>query len=136
MAKGTETADDVSGDRDLDFDLMTLVGARVKALRKRAKIKQMDLAKTIGVKPTYIASVEAGQQNLTLKSLARIATALGISPWMLLLEEDLTFFEERSKLDHLLQILQSATQETDRTAELLRQARALISARSGGPDTA
>lgn len=136
MAKGTETADDVSGDRDLDFDLVTLVGARVKALRKRAKIKQMDLAKTIGVKPTYIASVEAGQQNLTLKSLARIATALGISPWVLLLEEDLTFFEERSKLDHLLQILQSATQETDRTAELLRQARALISARSGGPDTA
>lgn len=134
MAKGTETADDASDDRDLD--LMALVGARVKALRKRAKIKQMDLAKTIGVKPTYIASVEAGQQNLTLKSLRKIALALGISPWMLLLEEDLTFFEERSKLDHLLQILQSATQETDRTAELLRQACALIPVRSGGPDTA
>ena len=136
MAKGTETADDASDDRDLDLDLMALVGARVKALRKRAKIKQMDLAKIIGVKPTYIASVEAGQQNLTLKSLRKIALALGISPWMLLLEGDLAFFEERSKLDHLLQILQSATQETDRTAELLRQACALIPVRSGGPDTA
>ena len=39
MAKGTETADDAWDDRDL----MALVGARVKMLRKRAGVKQLDL---------------------------------------------------------------------------------------------
>lgn len=59
------------------------LGARIRRLRKKAKLSQLDLAKAIG-KPskktagTYISRLEAGRENPTIGTLTRISKALGI----------------------------------------------------------
>ena len=45
-------------------------------LRKKKKMSQAQLAKRIGTKQSNIARMEAGQQNFTIETLDKIATAM------------------------------------------------------------
>ena len=56
-----------------------IVGRRIKALRTEQNISQEKLALKADLDRTYIAGVESGKRNLSLKSLDKIITALGIS---------------------------------------------------------
>jgi transcriptional regulator with XRE-family HTH domain len=53
------------------------LGAEVRRARQEQKLTQAELARRMGVKPPYIAGLEAGTRNLTLGQLANIADALG-----------------------------------------------------------
>jgi transcriptional regulator with XRE-family HTH domain len=53
------------------------VGREVRRTRAEIAISQAELARRMGVKPSYVASLEAGARNLTLGQLANIADALG-----------------------------------------------------------
>jgi transcriptional regulator with XRE-family HTH domain len=55
----------------------TRVGAEVRRARAELDLTQAELARRMGVKPPYIAGIEAGTRNLTLGQLANIADALG-----------------------------------------------------------
>jgi transcriptional regulator with XRE-family HTH domain len=53
------------------------LGAEVRRARQEQNLTQAELARRMGVKPPYIAGLEAGTRNLTLGQLANIADALG-----------------------------------------------------------
>lgn len=42
-------------------------------------MSQGDLAKILGVHPTYISGIERGIRNMSLKNIEKLAKALGVS---------------------------------------------------------
>lgn len=129
MAEGDKTKGEMPDQPD---PFLALVGARIKALRKRRKLKQSEVAAAIGTKQAYMVGVEAGQANLQLLTLKRIAAALGVAPMVLLLEGELALAADEDKLDQLGEMLRRALQDTDRAAEVLREAHELVSGRKSG----
>ena len=59
--------------------LLTDVGLRAAEIRAERGWIQQQLADRLGVTIRYIQRVEAGQANLTLRSLAELANALKIT---------------------------------------------------------
>lgn len=55
------------------------VGKRIKELRNLGGISQEKLALKADLDRTYIAGVESGKRNLSIKSLEKILIALDIS---------------------------------------------------------
>lgn len=53
------------------------LGVEVRRVRQEEDLTQAELARRMGVKPPYVAGLEAGTRNLTLGQLANIADALG-----------------------------------------------------------
>jgi len=60
-------------------DISKRIGQRIRELRKQAGLTQEDLAERAGMDFTSIGAAERGNRNLSLKSLARVAEALGVS---------------------------------------------------------
>lgn len=112
---------------DDDEPLLLLVGSRIRTLRRRAKLKQSEVAKSIGTGQSYIVGVEAGEQNITLKTLARIAATLGVTPAFLLLEGEMALAADEGGFDKFGALLRTAMQDSGRVSDLLRQMYALAS---------
>ena len=53
------------------------VGLEMRRARIDQGLSQAELARRMGVKPPFVAGLEAGTRNLTLGQLANIADALG-----------------------------------------------------------
>ncbi|KAI4255660.1 MAG: hypothetical protein L6R35_007511 [Caloplaca aegaea] len=124
MAKEVKIVDNESDD---DGPLLLLVGSRIRTLRRRAKLKQSEVAKLIGTGQSYIVGVEAGEQNITLKTLGRIAAALGVPPAFFLLEGEMALAADEGGFDKFSALLRTAMQESGRVSDLLRQMYALTS---------
>lgn len=60
-------------------DISNKFAKRVKEIRLRKKMSQGDLAKVLGVHPTYISGIERGVRNMALKNIEKLANALGVS---------------------------------------------------------
>lgn len=56
-----------------------VIGPRLKTMRQRRGISQVDLARAIGVSPSTISQVEGQQILLSLPALVKAARALGVS---------------------------------------------------------
>ena len=56
------------------------VGRRVAELRRAAVLTQEELAEKAAVSIKYVQRVEAGRENLTIKSLVHLANFLGAPP--------------------------------------------------------
>ena len=54
-------------------------GKRVRELRQRAGLSQEKLALEIDMDRTYLASVEAGRRNISLRNIEKIARGLHVS---------------------------------------------------------
>ena len=52
-------------------------GSRIRQLRKAKGWTQVQLARKLGLKQTTISQMEGPEANLTLKTLERVARALG-----------------------------------------------------------
>lgn len=63
----------------VDEPLMRAVGSRIRELRIASGRSQQSFAEAAGMSNNYAWRVEAGRQNLSLKTLSRIAIALGTS---------------------------------------------------------
>jgi transcriptional regulator with XRE-family HTH domain len=72
-------------DQHTNDNLLAAVGLRIKNLRELKQITPKDFAKAAGFSLSYLWRLESGQQNLNLKSISRIAIALG-EPMTALLE--------------------------------------------------
>ena len=59
-------------------DISTKFGKRAKEIRLKKEMSQVDLAKILGVHPTYISGIERGMRNMSLKNIERLANALGV----------------------------------------------------------
>jgi len=55
------------------------LGDRVRELRQTRGISQEDLAFKSGMHRTYLGGIERGERNPTLKNIAKLAKALGVS---------------------------------------------------------
>jgi len=64
------------------------LGDRLKDARKRAGLKQEELAEAVGVHPLTISHFECGRVEPSLDTLKRLAAALGVQPGALLDEPE------------------------------------------------
>ncbi|MBX3750409.1 MAG: response regulator [Opitutaceae bacterium] len=62
-----------------DIDLQAWLGETVKALRRRLGLTQEELAWRANLHRTYIADIERGARNVTLRSIESLAKALEMS---------------------------------------------------------
>lgn len=69
-------------------DLLTLVGDRVRKARERKGIPRRVLSEKSGVSPRYLAQLEAGECNISIGLLQRVAHALDHRIEWLMGEED------------------------------------------------
>ena len=60
-------------------DICVKTGQTIRKLREKKGLSQEKLADIADLHRTYIGHVERGEKNLTLRSLERIAKALGVS---------------------------------------------------------
>ena len=56
-----------------------IVGQRIKVLRNEQGLSQEKLALKADIDRTYLASVEQGKRNISLKSLEKIINALEVT---------------------------------------------------------
>ena len=57
-------------------DLLAQVGLRILKARSKAGISRRLLSEKSGVSPRYIAQMEAGEGNISIALLQKVATAL------------------------------------------------------------
>lgn len=60
------------------FTVQERFGCRLKEIRQEQSLTQEELAHKAGLNRTYIGDIERGEKNLTLESMDKLATALGI----------------------------------------------------------
>lgn len=65
---------------------MTLA-RNVRQLRGQRGISQEELAHLAGLHRTYIGSIERSERNISIDNIAKLASALGVTPCKLLEEE-------------------------------------------------
>lgn len=70
--------DRASNENQQDDPMLFAVGKRVQRLREQADIKPADFSRAAGFSQQYLWRLENGQQNVNLKTLARLALALDI----------------------------------------------------------
>lgn len=68
----------------MEGDLQRALGANLRAYRLARGLSQEAFADAVGVHRTYMGGLERGERNLTLKSVERIASRLGVEPIELL----------------------------------------------------
>jgi transcriptional regulator with XRE-family HTH domain len=70
----------------VEGDLQRTFGRNLRRYRQDRGLSQEDFADTLGVHRTYMGGVERGERNLTLRSVERLATRIGVPPLELLQE--------------------------------------------------
>ena len=64
----------------MEGDLQRRLGANLRALRKAKGMSQEAFADALAIHRTYVGGLERGERNVTLKTVERIASALGVDP--------------------------------------------------------
>ncbi|OUS74933.1 hypothetical protein B1748_19960 [Paenibacillus sp. MY03] len=57
---------------------MKVVGERIRSLREQRKWSQMKLGELADLHYTYIGRIERGENNVTMKSIEKVAVALDV----------------------------------------------------------
>lgn len=57
---------------------MKIVGERIRSLREQRKLSQMRLGELAELHYTYIGRIERGENNVTMKSIEKVAVALDV----------------------------------------------------------
>jgi|YelNatPaOPRAMG01_1025707.scaffolds.fasta_scaffold193528_2 transcriptional regulator with XRE-family HTH domain len=70
------------------MDILKQIGKNISKLRKAKGFTQENLDERSGINSKYISAIECGQANLTILILERIAKALEVEPYELLLTTD------------------------------------------------
>ena len=59
-------------------EFIKLIGFNIKIYRLKRNLTQFQLAEMINVNEKYIGKIESGKQNITLKTLHKLLTALNV----------------------------------------------------------
>ena len=70
------------------MDYLYILGKNIRAYRLKEGITQEQLAEAADLHRTYVGAIERGNRNVSLKNIVRIAQALHVKPYKLLLCED------------------------------------------------
>ncbi len=68
---------------------------KLKTLRERAHLSQMDLAFKAGVSQNMVGYIESGKRTPTLSTLLKMCEALGVSPASLFTKDEYDIEEVR-----------------------------------------
>ena len=68
------------------MDIIKVFGTNVKNYRRQAGLSQEAFAEKCGMHRTYISAIECFRRSISLENIQRIADALNIEAYMLLLE--------------------------------------------------
>ncbi len=68
----------------MEGDLQRALGENLRSFRQARDLSQEAFADLLGVHRTYIGAIERGDRNLSLRSVERLATRLGLEPLTLL----------------------------------------------------
>jgi transcriptional regulator with XRE-family HTH domain len=68
----------------MEGELQNALGRNLRTFREAEELSQEAFAERLGVHRTYMAGIERGERNLTLRSVERIADKLKIEPLLLL----------------------------------------------------
>jgi transcriptional regulator with XRE-family HTH domain len=68
----------------MEGELQRVFGRNVRHYREARGLSQEDFADELGLHRTYLGGVERGERNLTLRSVERLAAAIGLNPLELL----------------------------------------------------
>lgn len=61
-----------------EAEINNLIGQRIRQTRERQKISQHELAMRCEIEPSNLCRIESGNTNLTVRTMARISSALNI----------------------------------------------------------
>ena len=70
------------------------IGANVKAVREQQGMSRREAAERLGIGRDYLASIERGEANLTLRSVERLADGLGVDVHVLIAENETVLASE------------------------------------------
>ena len=70
------------------MNIICIFGTNVKKHRLKMKLSQEKFAELCGLHRTYISDIECFQRNVSLESVQKIAEAIGIEPYELLMESE------------------------------------------------
>lgn len=68
-----------------ECELVAVFAANVRKRRLELGLSQEELAEGAGVHRTYIGMLERGEKNVTIYNIERVAIALGVKPFTLLM---------------------------------------------------
>ena len=85
-----ETVVDADAIRSIRIEL----GKRIRTLRKKQGLTQAALGEIVKLDRTYIVGIEKGKRNVSVESLIRISTGLGVRLSELFLNVDADVFED------------------------------------------
>ena len=68
------------------MDIIKVFGSNVKAYRQRIGLSQEAFAEKCGMHRTYISAIDCFRRSISLENIQKIADALEIEPYQLLLE--------------------------------------------------
>lgn len=70
------------------MDIIKVFGANVKYYRQAAGLSQEAFAEKCGMHRTYISAIECFRRSISLENIQRIADALDIEAYKLLVEKE------------------------------------------------
>lgn len=69
------------------MDIVKVFAGNVKKYRHASGLSQEEFAERCGMHRTYISAIECCRRSISLENIQRIAVALNVDPYVLLLEE-------------------------------------------------
>lgn len=70
------------------MDIIKVFGTNVKLYRQSQNLSQEKLAEKCGLHRTYISDIERFRRSISLENIQKIAVALNIKAYQLLIEEE------------------------------------------------
>lgn len=70
------------------MDILKVFGTNLKRYRREEGLSQERFAELCGLHRTYISGIECCQRNVSLENVQKIADALGIEAYRLLMEKE------------------------------------------------
>lgn len=109
------------------LDIAARFGASVKHFRRRLGISQEGLAERANLHRTYIAGIEGGSRNVTLRSIDKLARALQVPTAMLLNGDSPVSHKPQHSERELVDVLlaEANQQDAELAIEAFKQARFL-----------
>ena len=80
------------------MDLVRVFGTNLRKYRKDLGVSQEKFAEMCGLHRTYISDLERFQRSIALDNIQKIADAIGIEAYNLLIDEDVKSLKASSKI--------------------------------------
>lgn len=70
------------------MDIVKVFGTNLKFYRKKLGVSQEEFAEKCGLHRTYISAIECNRRSIALENVQRIADALGVDAYKLLIPKE------------------------------------------------